>query len=126
MKAYINKTNKALSVYSNFTPSDTTDLIELTEAQYKELQEKKKDNYIPSFSIENDKVVITYIKNNEDIKEPLRKELQAIKAWFTANDWKVNKVVIGEWETTDQRWLDYLAEREIKRARQDELVELLK
>lgn len=123
MKAYINKTNKALAVYSIFTPSDTTDLIELTEAQYQELREKKKDNYIPSFSIENDKVVITY---TQDLKRVYKKELQAIKSWFTANDWKVNKIVIGEWETTDQRWLDYLKEREIKRARQDELLELLK
>ena len=52
-------------------------------------------------------------------------ELQEIKCWFTENDWKVNKIVIGEWSTTDNRWLDYLSERTIKRTRQDELNDLL-
>lgn len=54
-----------------------------------------------------------------------RKELQTIQKWFIDNDWKVNKIVIGEWKTTDSRWLDYLTERTIKRARQDELNKLL-
>jgi hypothetical protein len=37
------------------------------------------------------------------------------------NDWKVNKIIVGEWETTDPRWLDYLKQRQIKRARLDEI-----
>jgi len=44
-----------------------------------------------------------------------------ILAWFSANDWKVNKVFIGEWETTDERWTTYLEERAVKRARYDEI-----
>lgn len=48
-------------------------------------------------------------------------ELSEIKKWFFDNDWKVNKVVIGEWNKTDSRWLEYLEQRQIKRARQDEL-----
>ena len=35
--------------------------------------------------------------------------------------WKVNKVFLGEWEETDERWLQYLKEREIKRNRLDEI-----
>ena len=59
------------------------------------------------------------------------KELEAQKgeilAWFSVNDWKVNKIVIGEWKTTDERWTTYLEERAIKRARYDEIeVELNK
>ena len=59
-------------------------------------------------------------------QEPLRKELREIQKWLADNDWKVNKIVIGEWTTDDERWLTYLAERTTKRARQDELLELLK
>lgn len=79
------------------------------------------------FDIENN-CIIDYnpLIDDEVIKNNYKKELQEIKAWFNSNDWKVNKIVIGEWETTDQRWLDYLSERAIKRARQDELIDLLK
>ena len=52
-----------------------------------------------------------------------QRELDSISKWFLNNDWKINKIIIGEWEKTDQRWIDYLAEREIKRARQDQLLE---
>ena len=123
MKAYINKNTKSLVVYSNFIPSDTSNLIELTETQYQELQAKKKNNFIPHFNIENDNFVITYTENTRIL---LRKELQAIKKWFIDNDWKVNKIVIGEWSTDDVRWQSYISERTIKRARQDEINELLK
>lgn len=59
------------------------------------------------------------------LKKQYRKELQQIQSWFLANDWKVNKIVIGEWETNDVRWTDYLIERSAKRQRQDELNKLL-
>ena len=53
------------------------------------------------------------------------KELEGEKAdilsWFSANDWKVNKVFIGEWLETDERWTTYLDERALKRARYDEI-----
>ena len=52
-------------------------------------------------------------------------ELKLIQSWLKKNDWKINKIVIGEWETTDERWTSYLAERAIKRARQDELNEII-
>ena len=46
---------------------------------------------------------------------------EEILAWFSANDWKVNKVFIGEWLETDTRWTTYLDERALKRARYDEI-----
>jgi hypothetical protein len=52
-------------------------------------------------------------------------ELIQIKKWFLENDYKVNKVITGEWEDTDPRWLDYKKERATKRARQDEIGKLL-
>lgn len=55
----------------------------------------------------------------------LRSELEEINIWLQENDWKVNKIVIGEWEVTDPRWIDYLSERANKRERQDELNFLL-
>jgi len=54
-----------------------------------------------------------------------KKELRKIQQWFKDNDWKVNKIVIGEWEKSDSRWLDYILERTVKRARQDELHSLI-
>ena len=54
-----------------------------------------------------------------------KEELMQIKSWLSNNDWKINKIVIGEWETTDERWTSYLEERAVKRARQDELNKIL-
>ena len=46
--------------------------------------------------------------------------------WFSDNDWKVNKHVLGEWSDTDPRWLDYLAGREKARKVYDDACEVLK
>ncbi len=61
----------------------------------------------------------------EKMIENAKKEITEIHKWLYDNDWKVNKIVIGEWETTDTRWLEYLNERAVKRARLDELSEML-
>mgnify|MGYP007068808791 CR=1 FL=1 len=47
------------------------------------------------------------------------KELFEIQQWLKANDWKVNKFVLGEWAEDDPRWIEYLTTRAEKRARQD-------
>ena len=54
-----------------------------------------------------------------------REELAEIKKWFEKNDWKPNKLITGEWLENDLRWVEYKQERAIKRARQDELNNLL-
>lgn len=54
-------------------------------------------------------------------KLALMRENLIIHDWLKANDWKPNKVVTGEWETTDERWIAYLEERKTKRDRLDEI-----
>lgn len=63
--------------------------------------------------------------NHDGLQFTYRRELDDIGFWFDDNDWKVNKVVIGEWAETDERWTSYIAERGVKRARQDTLLALL-
>lgn len=53
-------------------------------------------------------------------------EIAIIDKWLKQNDWKVNKIVIGEWQVDDDRWIDYLNNRFDKRKRRDELIEELK
>jgi hypothetical protein len=62
---------------------------------------------------------------SKELKVDLENELIQIKKWFLENDYKVNKVIIGEWEDKDPRWLEYKKERAVKRARQDEIGGLL-
>ena len=57
--------------------------------------------------------------------ENARIELGEIQVWLSRNDWVPNKIITGEWEATDERWLQYLEERKVKRARQDELKEVV-
>lgn len=49
-------------------------------------------------------------------------ELGEIQKWFTSTDYIPNKVVVGEWQETDERWIAYKEERARKRARQDEIL----
>ena len=74
------------------------------------------------------KIVDNKLIFNDDIylnKVNIKKELAEIQKWFFDNDWKINKIVIGEWTKDDERWTTYLEERQIKRNRQDELNQIL-
>lgn len=53
------------------------------------------------------------------------REKMAILDWLKANDWKPNKITTGEWETTDERWIQYLEERKTRRERLDEINTIL-
>lgn len=55
-----------------------------------------------------------------------RAELEQIRLWFAQNDFIPHKIVTGEWSTSDERWKSYLKERAIKRARQDEVNNIIK
>lgn len=57
--------------------------------------------------------------------EKARLELDEIQVWFARNDYIPNKIITGEWETSDERWRTYLADREVYRHRQDELKKIL-
>ena len=48
-------------------------------------------------------------------------EIQKIKEWLNANDYKINKHTLGEYTDTDTRSTTYLEERKTKLARYNEL-----
>ena len=82
-----------------------------------ELREKVRNGYKPTKE--------DYLAVMDEQQKTLilaQEELWEIQKWFSDNDWIVNKIVVGEWTTDDERWLNYLAERKVKRARQDELL----
>ena len=55
----------------------------------------------------------------------LKQEMFAIQHWLFQNDWKVNKITLGEWEVTDPRFIEYKEQRAIKRARLDEIKNII-
>ena len=82
-----------------------------------ELREKIRNGYKPTKE--------DYLAVMDEQQKTLtlaQEELWEIQKWFSDNDWIVNKIVVGEWTTDDERWINYLAERKSKRARQDELL----
>ena len=82
-----------------------------------ELREKIRNGYKPTKE--------DYLAVMDEEQKTLilaKEELWDIQKWFSDNDWIVNKIVVGEWTTDDERWVNYLAERKLKRARQDELL----
>lgn len=55
-----------------------------------------------------------------------KQEMASIKSWLNANDYIINKHLLGEYSDTDPKWINYLAERKLKLARYNELETLLK
>ena len=51
----------------------------------------------------------------------LKKEKSLILKWLSDNDWKVNKIFLGEWDENDSRSFEYLNERQQMRNRFDEI-----
>jgi hypothetical protein len=58
---------------------------------------------------------------SKELKVDLENELLQIKKWFLENDYKVNKVFIGEWQQDDTRWVEYKQQRALYRKRLDEI-----
>jgi hypothetical protein len=82
-----------------------------------------KENALAAY-YENGKVVYKGLEQIKQ-KQALEKEQADILQWLADNDWKVNKLVVGEWTKEDQRWIDYLNERQVKRNRLDEIESML-
>lgn len=76
-----------------------------------------------TFSFYIEKVVVTEEQKArmEERRAKNAKKQEALK-WLNDNDWKVNKRLLGEWSETDDRWLQYLAERAKMRAQYDEAI----
>lgn len=125
MKIYINKNTKDFAIYSNFTPTLNDDWMEVNQNLYNEIENMRNNGYEANITIENNVINVEYISIKIPQEELYQQELISIQKWFYDNDWKINKIVIGEWTTEDVRWIAYLEERAIKRARQDELLVLL-
>jgi hypothetical protein len=70
------------------------------------------------FKIVNEKPIELVSK---ELKVDLENELLQIKKWFLENDYKVNKVFIGEWQQDDARWVEYKQQRALYRKRLDEI-----
>jgi len=73
---------------------------------------------LQSYNFRNGK----FVKTNEMLDNlKSKQEVESIHLWLTRNDWIPNKIITGEWDSTDTRWLNYLKERKEKRGRLDEL-----
>ena len=70
---------------------------------------------------------ILVIQQYEEIpqEELLQQELMEIDMWFASTDYIPNKVIVGEWEPTDPRFIEYKQERLIKRNRRDYIISVL-
>lgn len=113
--------------------------IQIRNNKITNIQKNIPDSAKPYFTkIETDKTIYigdTYIngvithntstKTFDLEKIKYRQELNEIQKWLSDNDWKINKIVIGEWTIDDPRWQEYLKERTIKRKRYDELKAVL-
>lgn len=114
---YNEKTGKVIAF-----GKDTKPYIEITEEERKQPLPNRYSHYAVidgKFTIVQDKP--TAEEAARDALRAKRKRIAEIEAWLRANDWKFNKIFLGEWEQTDPRWLEYLELRKQYRAERDEL-----
>ena len=114
---------------------DVRPIEEISLFKDETLLEEFKNNFLEleTPDVNNIELMVKYIyKNGEFIettvfieRQQRAQELLEIEQWFVENDWIPNKILVGEWETTDPRWTTYLEERAVKRARRDEILALL-
>lgn len=102
----------------------------LQTAPYIEITEDERKQPLPDkysyYAVEDGNFVIkrrtpTDEETQRDRIAALRSEAAAIEKWFKDNDYKAIKLFLGEWKKTDLKWIEYIADRESKRARLDEL-----
>lgn len=114
---YDKNTGKVIAFNKNIEP-----FIEITEEERRQPLPHKHSYY----AVINGKftIVVEKLTEEEVAKEKAiaaRERIAEIEKWLKDNDWKVNKVFLGEWENTDPRWLEYLEMRAKLRAERDEL-----
>ena len=63
------------------------------------------------------------VRKRNEIITNYQNERDEIKKWLFENDYKVNKIVIGEWTTEEPKWLEYVQERQVKVERLNVILE---
>lgn len=87
-----------------------------TTAQGERLHYNPENN---SFYTEKVEITEEQKEKAKTISNARAKKAKALK-WLADNDWKVNKIALGEWTEYDSRWTAYLADRANARADIDE------
>ncbi len=113
--------NNIIKYYSKIPFNENKPYLEVDEETLKKIKVGK--TKVVNGKLEN--LVEPISEEDRKTRQKLKGELNGIYSWLSANDWKINKIALGEWETTDERWLEYLKERKEKRTRHDEIVSLL-
>jgi len=117
MKKFIQtdkKNNKILSLYV-FKITDEDVEIEISDEENEKL-----NSYLHLAYYENNNIIYKNFENSI-LKDNLENEKSIILQWFLENDWKVNKLTVGEWEKEDSRWIEYMAQLLSKIARLDQI-----
>ena len=121
-KIYYNKQGWVCERYPYDIPIEDENLyLEVDDTTY---QMTLSVETFKAWKVENGQLVVRQ-KESVPSKILYEQEFQEIQEWFVATDYIPNKIITGEWELTDPRWINYKTERIAKRARQDELKSLL-
>lgn len=99
---------------------DIAPYIEITEEERKQPLPDKYSHYAV---VDGKFTIVTREATEEEVaRDKLiakNKRLAEIRQWFRETDWMINKIVVGEWNITDTRWLEYLKTRKAMREEQD-------
>ena len=119
---YDKETGKVIGFNRNTEP-----YIEITE---EERRQSLKNKYQYYAVVDNKFTILEREPSAEEMSRDIinskTARIKEIEKWFSDNDWRFNKVFLGEWKTTDSRWTEYLTQRSAMRQEHEELTEVLK
>jgi len=96
--------------------------VELEDSQYKNISEN-----LHLYKYINEEFVLQSTTEYQTLiqLDNYRIEMNSIQEWLAANDYRVNKFLLGEYTENDERWISYKSERAVKLARYNELESLI-
>lgn len=122
MKVYIvTNPDKTIAMMATYELPDSI-CVELEDSQYKNISE-----HLHLYKYINEEFVLQPTTEYQTLiqLDNYRIEMDSIQEWLAANDYRVNKFLLGEYTENDERWISYKSERAVKLARYNELETLI-
>lgn len=113
-----------IQMIKNMSTDITKEMITLIEDSHNMLLDLSLKEEIRNFlDLEDETEPIKFEKDDDTVIWSI--ELENIRQWLLDNDYKINKHTLGEYSDNDERWTSYLAERQLKLSRYNELENLI-
>lgn len=118
IKIYYNEEEHLHKGYAFIKKEESIGSVYVSQETYTKLHSRPANS---NWVYKNNKIALEYFEIEQTSKEFDEERKDFILNWLFENDWKVNKVFLGEWDKSDPRFQNYLEKRERLRIELDEI-----